>query len=518
MPKNASVPNVAVHRISAAMPSGVASLALLFCVASKAIAQDIAAPIGVIHYAVEPLIGINGVNALEVKVRFVGNSQGQSIFELPSDTIGGHERWTYLSHFQGRGVRIIANEKEKRIFLYRPGATVTVTYRVRSAYSESPTSGDFFAVPMMLPSWLATLGEFIFVVPEHGKTVPITFDWKSGPGHWACLSNLDRPSAEEPLTVARLLESSIIAGPRLKVVERPIFGGVLRLAAVGSWKIPIDRDADLVAKIVSAQRAFWGDMTGPFTVMMVALAGPGQGGAGVGRYRGFIHYVSESIPPAQYIREVAHEHIHSWIPGRLGEMPEGNNEAVLYWFSEGFTEFYTQRTLLRTGIWSLKDFITDLNDTLALYAANPNNGRANDWTSTRFWTDPTVQRIPYLRGNLFAYLLDQQIRQRSGDTIGLNQVIFRMRDRWMRAPIDHRPGVLENLKASYRDVLGSDDQLDALIESHITKGAFIQLPIDMFGRCATVEPSVLPYEDGPQTVRLPAMDEQQAVTCAQMLP
>src|SRR5580693_5729073 len=112
------------------MPSGVASLALLFWVVSNAAAQDIAAPNGVIHYSVEPMSGINGVNALRVKVRFVGNSQGQSIFELPSDAIGGHERWTYLSDFQGRGVRIIANEKKKRTFLYRPGATVTVTYRV----------------------------------------------------------------------------------------------------------------------------------------------------------------------------------------------------------------------------------------------------------------------------------------------------------------------------------------------------------------------------------------------------
>jgi hypothetical protein len=41
-------------------------------------------------------------------------------------------------------------------------------------------------------------------------------------------------------------------------------------------------------------------------------------------------------------------------------------------------------------------------------------------------------------------------------------------------------------------LLGDDDQLDALIESHITKGEFIRLPIDMFGQCAEVESTVLP--------------------------
>jgi predicted metalloprotease with PDZ domain len=479
-------------------------------------AQNAAAPTGAIHYTVEPLIGINGVNSLEVTVSFVGNSQGQSIFTLPLDTMGGHERWKYLSHFEGRGVRIVASENDKRTFLYRPGATVAVKYLVRSDHAENPTGG-YPSGPVILSHWLATLGEFIFIVPENAKTAPVSLQWKPGPTHWESLSNLDHPSAEEPLTVASLLESSIIAGPYLKVVERPIFGGILRMAAVGSWNVPIDRDADLVAKIASAQRAFWGDIRGPLTVTTLALAGSGPGYAGVGGYRGFAYYVSASTTPGELIRSIAHELIHSWIPGRLGKMPDGNDEAALYWISEGFTEFYTQRTLLRSGMWSLEDFIGDVNDTLAAYAANPNNRQPNDWTSARFWTDHAVQRIPYQRGELFAYLLDHQIRQASGNTIGLDQVIFRMRDRWMSAPIDHRPGVLENLKASYHDLLGSDDQLDALIEVHITKGEFIRLPVDMFGQCATIDSSEPPLEPAPQKVRLTEMDAQQRVVCAQRL-
>jgi predicted metalloprotease with PDZ domain len=506
------VSNGGNKRVRAAIP--VVSLGLLFCVASVATAQDTAAPIAAIHYTVKPLIGINGVNALEVKVRFVGNSQGQSIFKLPSDAMGGHERWTYLSQFEGHHVRIFASDKDKRIFQYRPGAAVTVRYRVQSAYVENPTAGDLFAGPAILPHWLATLGEFIFIVREHAETTPVTFEWKPGPMHWHCLSNLDRPSTEEPLTVTRLLASSIIASPHLKVVERPIFGGVLRMAAVGAWNVPIDRDADLVAKIASAQRAFWGDITGPMTVTTLALAGSGQGYAGVGGYRGFAYYVSGSTTPAQQIRTIAHELIHGWIPGRLGEMPNGNDEAVLYWFSEGFTEFYTQRTLLRSGMWLLEDFISDMNDTLAAYAANPNNRQPNDWTSARFWTDHAVLRLPYMRGNILAYLLDKQIRQASENTISLDQIIFRMRDRWLNSPPDGRPGILENMRLSYRSLGGSQEDLDALIESHIAKGEFMRLPDDLFGECATIDSD----EHGRQTIRLAAMDEHQREVCAHGLP
>jgi predicted metalloprotease with PDZ domain len=504
--------------VTAEILSAAVSAGLLFCSSFIATAQASEAPSKAIRYTLRPLIGVKGIDALEVEVHFVGNREGQSTFKLPSDTMGGHERWTYLSQFAGHGARIIASEKDKRTFQYRPGATVTIRYRVRSAYRESPSAADLFVGPAILPHWLATLGEFIFIVPEHAETMPVTFEWKPGPKHWICLSNLDHPGTGEPLTVTRLLASSIIAGPHLKVVERPIFGGVLRMAAVGSWSVPIDRDAGLVAKIVSAQRAFWGDMTGPVTVTTLALAGSGEGFAGVGRYRGFAQYLSAATIPAQQFREMAHELIHSWIPGRLGEMPDGNDEAALYWFSEGFTEFYTQRTLLRSGMWSLEDFISDLNDSLAGYAANPNNRQPNDWTSARFWIDDAARRIPYMRGNLLAYLLDDQIRRASDHKIGLDQVIFRMRDRWMSAPTDHRPGVLENLRASYQELLGSDAQLDAAIESYIAQGEFVRLPVDMFGQCATIDAGETPHGQGSQTVRLRPIDEQQRLMCAQSLP
>jgi predicted metalloprotease with PDZ domain len=143
-----------------------------------------------------------------------------------------------------------------------------------------------------------------------------------------------------------------------------------------------------------------------------------------------------------------------------------------------------------------------------------NNRQTNGWTSARFWTGRDIQRIPYMRGNFLAYLLDNQIRQASGNKTGLDEVIFRMMDRWVSAPTDRRPGVLENLKASYHDLLGSDDQLDAAIESYITQGEIIRLPANMFGECATIDSD----EEGWQTIRLDAINDHQREVCTQGLP
>jgi predicted metalloprotease with PDZ domain len=122
-----------------------------------------------------------------------------------------------------------------------------------------------------------------------------------------------------------------------------------------------------------------------------------------------------------------------------------------------------------------------------------------------------------LRGNLFAYLLDNRIRQVSGHKIGLDQVIFRMRDHWLNAPADHRPTVLDNFRQSYQELLGNDEQLDALIESYITKGQFIRLPVDMFGQCVTFEVSEPPSQQTWQAVHLAALDERQRETCAKAI-
>jgi predicted metalloprotease with PDZ domain len=488
--------------------------------ANMVLAQSAVPAADLIHYTVRPLAGANGVDALEVELRFVGNLKGQSTYLLPSNAIGGRERWKYLSHFAGAGVRIVAKGKDKRIFLYRPGSTVIVRYRVRSAYAEDPAggSGNPFAGAVVRPHWLATLGEFIFIAPEDGDATPVSFHWEPGAAQWGFLSNLDDNTAEDPLTVARLVDSSIIASRDLRVVNRPIFGGMLRIGAVGSRNVSIEHEADLVAQIVSAQRAFWGDMSGPYTVTTLALAGSGQQHGGTGRHRSFAQYITATTTDAQQIRMIAHEHVHSWIPHRLGEMPSGPDEAALYWFSEGFADFYAQRTLLRSGIWTLEDFVRDLNETLDAYAASPYNQRPNDWTSARFWSDGAIQRIPYWRGNLFAYLVDNQVRQALQNKAGLDQLIFRMRDRWLSAPSDHRPGILESLRFSYRALLGADDELDALIESHITKGEFIRLPANMFGNCATIDSGDSPSEHAPQTIRLASMDEHQREVCARTLP
>ncbi|MGL1562936.1 hypothetical protein ACSTHQ_00210, partial [Vibrio parahaemolyticus] len=78
---------------------------------------------------------------------------------------------------------------------------------------------------------------------------------------------------------------------------------------------------------------------------------------------------------------------HTWNPWRLGRMAGAPAERADYWFSEGFTDFYARRLLLRSGVFSLEEFAADWNDALRAYANNPARLEPNRRVVERFWSD-----------------------------------------------------------------------------------------------------------------------------------
>ncbi len=162
-------------------------------------------------------------------------------------------------------------------------------------------------------------------------------------------------------------------------------------------------------------------------------------------------------------------------------MHDGPGEPADYWFSEGFTEFYTGRTLLGAGLWSLEDYVADLNDKLAAYANSPVRNAPNSRIVEAFWTDSAVETLPYQRGMFLALLWDGRLREAGrGD---LDAVMFDARDRFLRAAAGAKPNAAENVIASYEHV-GPDLAPD--LKHFVEDGETVLLPTDLFGDCAAV--------------------------------
>jgi len=170
-----------------------------------------------------------------------------------------------------------------------------------------------------------------------------------------------------------------------------------------------------------------------------------------------------------------HEMFHDWNGHTLRRTAPSE---WLYWFSEGFTCFFTRRLALRGGWTDAQGYVDDLNRVLAEYAANPAREFDAERVREGFWSDRNVQLQPYQLGDLIAARVDAAIRATSNGERSL--------DDFMRALVREaraRPG--EVLDIEREDLFArleawSDAGTVADVRASAVDGAPFELPPDTF--------------------------------------
>ncbi len=441
-----------------------------------------AAPAPAVRYALSPVFDGGALKAIAVEIRFAGDADGETRLVIPDEWAGNDGLWKHLEAVTVIGGTVEEPGPTRRVISHRPGAPLTVRYRLVNGYGGDPAPGMGNPYrPVIRPTWFQLIGDAAFIEVEGRQEAPVRVRWTGWPKAWRHASDLDHGEMGRTLRSQELIDSVSIGGTALSIHEREIEGGRLRFAVLGEWDFRTSGFADELASIVSAQRRFWGDANGPFFVSMtpIAAAGDWRSAGGAGRGDGFALFSTRNATGGlRYL--VAHEHTHSWVPARLGRMPPV--EQMDYWFSEGFTDFYALRTLLHSGGWSLEAYVDKLNEELAAHDASPARNWSNSRLAEAFWTDKVAQRLPYRRGMLLAYRWDQMIRVRTGGAKDLDDVMLAMRNR------AKEPGqkllVREAFGLAMRDVAGIDiaDDLKRLVED----GEGFELPDGLFGDCAQV--------------------------------
>ncbi len=319
------------------------------------------------------------------------------------------------------------------------------------------------------------LGNDLFATPIGYDDAPLTFDWEA-PHGWSLVTPLST-FGTDGITVIHLTQSSFVGGRGVKEVRRSILGGTMLLASVGA-PMRLGPLADAMVPAVNELRTFWGDTTGNFVVTLLAMVPGSDDLVGIGRDGGFVAEMRADVAPEELASLATHEYTHAWIPNRTGKMPEGPREPLAYWFSEGFTVFYTNRTELRDGRLSLRAFQDRFNAISVGNDMSPVRRAPNARIEQDFWNNPDVQQLPYLRGAIFAYLLDARLIDRTHGKHSLDNVMRDMRDRFRKNP---ELGARENLVHSYAE-MGGGDIGDWLVR-YIDRGEQMVLPDDLFGGC-----------------------------------
>jgi predicted metalloprotease with PDZ domain len=428
---------------------------------------------------IDPLVG----EAMQVHLQFEieGDQDGETLLRLPSEWGGESELWRGIADLRVEGGSLRpadpAIPDERRID-HTPGAGLVVRWQVIQDRDGSPHAAarDNYR-PWLQADYLHLLGETILIRPELddpaiGDDTSVTFRFDAPEG-FVLASDLDFGDLK-----MKELGPSVIVGGDFRVTTRWIDEAPLSIAVRGD--IVDDQIAAAAGLAVRGNLDYWTAEAEPYLVTALPVeAEPGRssfGGTNLGD--AFAIFGTDNVPGDIVLRTLVHEHAHTWVPSRLGGMNQGPEQPGDYWFSEGFTDFVTTRAGLLAGAWDAEAAVAQWNEFLNEYMANPEREAPNGAIRDGFWTSPALNRLPYVRGNLFAALLDHRIRTESRGAQDLDDVLFAM-----HADADRGPAA-DVLVEMVREVTGVD--VSELHRRHIVEGKTIFLPADTFGSCGAV--------------------------------
>lgn len=454
-----------------------------------------------VAYMLSPAFENGSLAALNVSVTFKGDMSGMTLLEWPSEVAGDKApgRWARDVRING-AASVIVGPNGMRTIRARPGAALTARYRIVSAFDRDPdVINSRQSLPVIRPTWFYAVGEAVFAGIKGRDDAPATFGWTGAPQGFGFASDLEHlagpgRAALRPGTVRDVQESIVIGGRDLTISGAAQSGSGVRIAMIGKYDFAQSVFTKLAEHVIASQRAFWG-VRGrqPFLVAMTPMKAKlgGTSFSGMGRSDAFALWAGTDGPPDLLGYLLAHEYFHSWNPYQLGGLSIGDAQFADYWFSKGFTDFYTRRLLVRAGLNSPRQFADSWNEALSAYAISPFRTATNASTAKLFWTNTAAEKLPYQRGALLAAMWDAKLRRQSGARFSLDDVL-RTQQRDPRARL--RPGgapvdgwSAASLFPGTAKSFGLDVAAD--IARHVDAGAALLLPADAFGPCAKVTTS-----------------------------
>lgn len=441
-------------------------------------------PEAAVSYELAPTMAGKSITALDVTIRLRADASGVTTIDWVDDWAGEKKLGQWARDVSVRGAASVTPATNGgRIIRSAPGARLVMHYRIVSAYAADPNVDDSEqARPVVRPGYFYSVGEALYAYPLGRDDAPARFTWKGPKGIGFASDTQHRTGLlGKPRNVADILESIAIGGRDLTVSSITLNGAPVRVAHIGKFGFDVAAFDKLAQQVVTVERDFWRDTSAsPFLITAIPLASmPGRlSFSGTGRSDAFATWIDRSAELPSLTWLLAHEYFHSWNVRQLGRFA-GAVEAEAYWMSEGFTDFYARRLMLRAGLWTPEKFTSDWNEMLRTYAASPFRSTPNAASGAKFWSgDNAAEKIPYQRGSVLAALWDRQLRAQGRS---LDDVLRAQRDRVAAAS-----GAPELTAAFIAEAarFGLDVRPD--IDRYLTRGEPVLLPDDAFGDCATL--------------------------------
>ena len=248
------------------------------------------------------------------------------------------------------------------------------------------------------------------------------------PAGWALCDSLGAGAMDQEFTgTLEQFGETVYVGGDFRVRTADVDGHAVTVALRGKWKFTDGEWADTAARVLRAERDFWQDHEFPYYLVVLipteGAEGGGNDAGGVELTRAVALYQPSGRALDFGLKYVlAHEAFHTW---NADQMQAG--DKPLYWFSEGFTDYYSRRLLLRAGLISTDEYVGDFNRIVREYWLSPARNARGAEASRSFYAGDALAKLPYEQGALLAAHWDAAIREATGDKQSLGDVLRDLR-------------------------------------------------------------------------------------------
>ncbi|NER14931.1 hypothetical protein GWK08_15855 [Leptobacterium flavescens] len=299
--------------------------------------------------------------------------------------------------------------------------------------TKGPINTETTYRPVIQPEYFHLYSHNMFMLPRHlaedkSELFDVQINWDLPEGHAVhnSFGSNERVQKISDIDEERF-HSAVFTGGDFRIHPIEIENNKVYLASRGDWIAFKDKDmVDLLSKTIRAQRNFWNDHSQEyFTVTMIPF--PQENGSsfqGTGLTNSFATSISNNdlIQVEGLAMLFNHELMHNWI----GHSIYISKEEQHYWFSEGFTDYYTIKNISKNRILDKDEafFIQEINNIIRLLYTSPVKDAPNSEINyDNFWSSRDYEKLPYRRGALFAFYLDLKIQRESDGEHSLDDLM-----------------------------------------------------------------------------------------------
>jgi len=377
-----------------------------------------AAPVNTLEFAPADADDLSRVT---ITFTLTGDADGETIFHFP-DSWGPDENLGAL--VSGRSAADTTTGTLLPIATNGPSVTVThapsqrirLRWTVAQDYDGLPQWGVQRMPgmrPVLQPIYASLIGHTVLPSVEgRDPEVIVSFD-RVPTGAAFSQPSPDETSAPILLSTA---QDSIYALGAYSIVETPSTG--VRVATLGGWALSEPEIAATTSFVIRDASNAFGDV--PFSQYFVAVTPlpdlpQGSSVIGTGFTESFFILATRNAEATELTHTIVHEILHEWITRRMGATDEATDPARM-WFTEGFTEYYSQLILLDAGLIPLDGFLENLNGLWTAYQVSPVNTMPSADLIDHIWDSRETERLSYQRGALLALSWDT-VSRRHGRTL-----------------------------------------------------------------------------------------------------